>query len=136
MKTKIKQIFIILISILFIVNIPLYSEASDASQGLSFDDIMQGADDFLSLRDDNATVNLDESELQGISQTVSNILLAIAIGVTVISAVVMGINFTIQSVEDKAKVKESMIPWIIGIFVAFGAYGIWRITMEVFYNLT
>ena len=47
----------------------------------------------------------------------------------------MAINFAIQSVEDKAKVKESMVPWIIGIFISFGAYGIWKITMTIFYGM-
>ena len=48
---------------------------------------------------------------------------------------IIGIQFMVASAEDKAKVKESMIPWVIGIFVAFGAYGIWTITMNVFYKL-
>ena len=76
-----------------------------------------------------------ESGLQNLSKSISNVLLTIAVSVTLISAAVMGINFTIQSVEDKAKIKESMVPWIIGIFISFGAYGIWNITMQIFYNL-
>lgn len=129
MKIVIKIALVTLISILLILNNPLYSNA------LSFDEIMQGADNFLEEGTSGPTIKLEESELKGISQTISNVLLSIAIGVTLISAVAMGINFTIQSVEDKAKVKESMIPWVIGIFVSFGAYGIWRITMGVFYGL-
>lgn len=129
MKIVIKIALVTLISILLILNNPLYSNA------LSFDEIMQGADNFLEEGTSGPAIKLEESELKGISQTVSNVLLAIAVGVTLISAVAMGINFTIQSVEDKAKVKESMIPWVIGIFVSFGAYGIWRITMGVFYGL-
>lgn len=131
MKVVVKIASILLISVLLIINIPKYTKA------LSFDEIMQGADDFLQIGEDSSsTVDIDESELKKISQTVSNVLLTIAVGVTLISAIAMGINFTIQSVEDKAKVKESMVPWIIGIFVSFGAYGIWRITMGVFYGLT
>jgi len=37
--------------------------------------------------------------------------------------------------DYKAKIKESMVPWMIGILVSFGAYGIWRITMSVFYGI-
>ena len=44
----------------------------------------------------------------------------------------MGINFMVQSVEDKAKIKESMIPWVIGIIISFGAFGIWQITINIF----
>lgn len=130
MKEAVKIASIILISVLLIINMPIYTNA------LSFDEIMQGADDFIQQGGSGPAVNIQESELQKISKTVSNVLLSIAVGVTLISAIVMGINFTIQSVEDKAKVKESMVPWVIGIFVAFGAYGIWKITMGVFYGLT
>ena len=37
------------------------------------------------------------------------------------------ISVTPKNVEEKAKIKESMVPWIIGIFVSFGAFGIWKI---------
>lgn len=66
---------------------------------------------------------------------ISGILLTIAVAVTLISSVIMGINFAIQSVEGKAKIKESMVPWIIGIVISFGAYGIWKITINVFMGL-
>jgi H+/Cl- antiporter ClcA len=115
-----------------IFNNPIYSNAA------TLDSVISSGDSFLNINNgENATpvITPDESKLQAISNTVSNILLTIALGVTLISAVIMGINFTIQSVEDKAKIKESMVPWIIGIIISFGAYGIWQITMGVFYDL-
>lgn len=134
MKKLIKITLIMLISIILIFNNPIYSNA----EGITLDSVISSGDSFLNINNrDNATpvITPDETKLQAISNTVSNVLLTIALGVTLISAVMMGINFTIQSVEDKAKIKESMVPWIIGIIVSFGAYGIWRITMGVFYDL-
>lgn len=131
MKTLIRIISIILISTLLILNVPLYSKAA-----ISFDEILDSGDDFLNTNDEDAVATApSEEKLAEISDTVSGVLLTIALGVTLISAIVMGINFTIQSVEDRAKIKESMIPWIIGIFISFGAFGIWKLTMNVFYNL-
>lgn len=130
MSKTIKIISIILISALLIFNMPIYSNA--------FDDIISAGKDFLNPDDGGSSVPAGtptEAELQSLSNMVSNVLLTIALAVTLISAVVMGINFAIQSVEDKAKIKESMVPWIIGIIISFGAYGIWRITMSVFYDL-
>ena len=129
MKIITRIILITIIMIIIIFNTPFYASA--------FEDIITGADSFLELKPDDSTgaVTIGEDKLQKISNTVSGVLLTIAVGVTVISAVVMGINFTIQSVEDKAKVKESMIPWMIGIFISFGAFGIWKLTMGIFYNL-
>lgn len=130
---KITNIIVIaLMSLFLIFSMPSYSNAT------SLDGIIDAGNSFLNIPKEDgmpSVERLDEGGLKTISKTVSGVLLTIAIGVTVISAVVMGINFTIQSVEDKAKIKESMIPWIIGIFVSFGAYGIWNITMKVFYQI-
>ena len=129
MNKTIKIILLSLISIALIFSVPIYSKAS------TLDEIISSGDSFLNTSDGSLASTPDESKLQNLSNTVSGILLTIAVGVTLISAVVMGINFVIQSVEDKAKIKESMVPWIIGIVISFGAYGIWKITMSVFYSL-
>ena len=130
MKKTIQKIMIVLITIFLIFNIPSYSKAD-----FSFDSLLSDADDFISQGSSSSSQGITQGELKPISDSIANILLVIAVGVTLISAVMMAINFTIQSVEDKAKIKESMVPWIIGIFVTFGAYGIWRITMTIFYGL-
>lgn len=126
MKNTIKIIFIVLISTVLILNIPLYSKA------FSLDNIIEAGKDFENEGNSGSSSIPSQDELAGVSNMVSSVLLTIAIGVTLISAAVMAINFTIQSVEDKAKVKESMVPWIIGIFISFGAYGIWQITINIF----
>lgn len=128
MNKTIKIILLILISIVLIFYMPVYSNAS------TLDSVISTGNSFLEAGDNSLTSTPDESKLQSLSNTVSGILLTIALGVTLISTVVMGINFVVQSVEDKAKIKESMVPWIIGIVISFGAYGIWKITMSIFYN--
>lgn len=133
MKTITKKILtIIVIALLLMLNMPLYSNAAKT------DEIISAGDSFLSQAQPSlgsVAGTITDSELIELSNTVSGVLLVIALSVTLISGAVMGINFTIQSVEDKAKIKESMIPWIIGIFVSFGAYGIWKLTMGIFYIL-
>ena len=130
MKLAIKLILVTIITVLLILNMPIYSKAE-----ISLESILDDGNSFLNTGSEGVTAGMpSESELQNISNSVSGILLTIAVIITLISAVIMGINFTIQSVEDKAKIKESMVPWIIGIFVSFGAYGIWRITMSIFYQ--
>jgi len=134
MNKLVKITLIILVSIILVFNNPIYSNA----EGITLDDVISSGDSFLNINNGNSATSVitpDDTKLQAILNTISNILLTIALGVTLISAVIMGINFTIQSVEDKAKIKESMVPWIIGIFISFGAYGIWQITMGVFYDL-
>ncbi len=99
----------------------------------SLDDIISNGKSFLQL---GVTKNeINEDKLKTLSSFVSSVLLWIAIAVTLISAIVMGINFLTQSVEDKAKIKESMTPWVIGIIISFSAYTIWQITINIFSNL-
>ena len=128
----IKKIIIFITLILIISNIPIHIYATtDADKTVTFDDIISAGNSFLEAGDDK-TVTFEGNDLQGLSNFVSGVLLTIAIGVTLISGVVMGINFMVQSVEDKAKIKESMIPWVIGIIISFGAFGIWQITINIF----
>lgn len=123
----IKKIIIFITLVLIISSIPIHIYATT----VTFDDIISAGDSFLEAGDDT-TVTFEGNDLQGISNFVSGVLLTIAIGVTLISGVVMGINFMVQSVEDKAKIKESIIPWVIGIIISFGAFGIWQITINIF----
>ena len=129
MNTKIKKIIIALITIILIFSLPTYSKA------ISFDSIFGGAQDFISQGSGSGAQGVDEGELKNISDTVSSVLLTIAVAVTFISIGAMGISFAVQTVEDKAKVKESMVPWLIGVLISFGAYGIWKMVMTIFYNM-
>lgn len=100
-----------------------------SSTASSVDDIIKSANAFLQVGEDSNII--DTSRLQTVSKFVSGVLLTIAIAITVISAAIMGIKFMTESVEDKAKIKESMTPWVIGILVAFGAFAIWQVTINI-----
>jgi hypothetical protein len=142
-KTK-NLIIISLISIMLIFNMPLYSNAGQGggpapaggtvTDPSSLEEIITGADNFLSIGESEGPP-INQTALTSLSKMISGVLLTIAVGVTLISSVVMGINFLVQSVEEKAKIKESMIPWIIGIVISFGAFGIWEITTKIFMAL-
>lgn len=111
-----------------------YSPSTSDGQGTratTLDDIIENGKSFLRLGDTSVA---NEDELKSLSDFVSGILLWIAIAVTLISVIIMGINFLTQSVEDKAKIKESMTPWVVGIIVSFGAYTIWQITINLLSN--
>lgn len=130
MNIKNKTIILVILSITLMFSLSTYSKA-----GFSMDGIFNGAKDFIFAGSNSTSDGIDETGLKNISDTVSGILLTIAFAVTFISIVVMGINFAIQTVEEKAKIKEAMIPWVIGVFVSFGAFGIWKLVMGVFYSM-
>ena len=130
LKQLLKIIFIIT-TIFLVFSFSTYSKVNAAS---TLDDVLSKGDDFLNAADPN-TNTIDEGDLQELSGFISGVLLSIAIGVTILSGVILGIKFVTQSIEDKAKIKETMVPWIIGIMVSFGAFTIWEITINFFQNM-
>lgn len=128
-----KMLFkICLITLLVLCSLSSYSTTCMADSSL--DDIMNNGNSFLNAGSESSTM-IDQNDLKSLSNFISGVLLTIAIGVTVITGAIMGLNFITQSIEEKAKVKESMVPWIIGIIVSFGAFTIWEVAVNLFQSL-
>lgn len=128
-----KMLFkICLITLLVLCSLSLYSTTCMADSSL--DDIMNNGNSFLNAGSESSTM-IDQNDLKSLSNFISGVLLTIAIGVTVITGAIIGLNFITQSIEEKAKVKESMVPWIIGIIVSFGAFTIWEVAVNLFQSL-
>lgn len=128
-----KMLFkVCLITLLILCNLSVYSTTCMAEGPL--DDVMNNGNSFLNAGSESSTM-IDQNDLKSLSNFISGVLLTIAIGVTVITGAVMGLNFITQSIEEKAKVKESMIPWVIGIIVSFGAFTIWEVAVNLFQSL-
>ena len=87
------------------------------------DEIIAGADAFL---DKGKSETLDSNQIKKTSDLIYNIFLAIGTVVVVIVGAVLGLQFIMGSVEEKAKVQESLIPFVIGSIVIFGSFGIWK----------
>lgn len=49
---------------------------------------------------------------------------------------IIGIQFMVASAEDKAKVKEALVPYVIGCAVIFGAFTIWSIAVNLGQDIT
>ena len=97
----------------------------------SLDSMISSADDFLKTGQDNAILTGPDSPLSKTSEYIYNTLLVIAVAIAVIVGTYLGIKFMMESAEDKAKIKEALIPFIVGCFVIFGAFGIWKIAVNV-----
>ena len=99
--------------------------------GPTASDIITGADDFIQsgIKDKNPTI--DDTDLKNMSDLLYNSLLIIAIVVAVIVGLVIGIQFMTGSVAQKAKIKETLIPYVAGCIVIFGAFGIWKLVVGI-----
>ena len=91
------------------------------------DDIKEGADSFIDAGRGSQSQVFFGDGIKGALDLIYNILLTIGVIVVVIIAAFLGIKFITSSVEEQAKVKESLIPFFVGCVVIFGAFGIWKL---------
>ncbi len=135
-----KIIKIITIAVIFLVGMQL-SYYKTYAAGDTVDDIVSGAEGFLGEGKDashdtsagsyESTAGVDETKLKETSDFVYNLLFAIAMVVAVIIGLVIGIKFMVSSVEEKAKIKELLLPYVVGCGVVFGAFGIWSLVVNI-----
>lgn len=139
-----KKIVIILLSlfIIFLVTnqvlaIPARIDSEDSgstsSDTSSIGEAIQGAEDFIKDGEDSDKIKHDS--MKSLVNQIYNILLSIGIVITVIIGLVLGIQFMIGSIEVKSKVKESLIPYVVGCVVIYGAFGIWKIVVSMLSSL-
>lgn len=130
-----KEVKCVLLKILIILLVLLSAFFSNTVKAASFwEDVIGLGDLFLkegeeeSIRNSNVS-DADTAEMMSI---LYNSLLTLGVIITVAIGGVLGVKFMTSSAEDKAKVKESMVPYVIGSAVIFGAFIIWKIAINVF----
>ena len=120
MKRKI--FFILIIFILMICSTHIV-------QATTISNIIQGADGFITNGSSSDMIAGDK--IKNLSDIIYNELLILGTVIAVIVGSVLGIQFITGSVEQKAKVKDSLIPFVIGCVVIFGAFGIWKLVITI-----
>ena len=101
----------------------------------SISNIFTDADDFLGAGDD-ASSTINTAALKNTSNFIYKLLFSIGLVVAIIVGMILGIQFMVSSAEDKAKVKEALIAYVISCVVLFGAYGIWRNVIHIVQETT
>ena len=121
---------IIIIMIIFqIIFLPI-------SKSYAIDDIFQSGDEFLQLgKDEGGEDLINQDKLKIEINKVYNIVFAIGVALSVVGGAILGIKFMIGSVEEQAKIKELLIPYVLGCVVVFGAFGIWKIVITLGGNI-
>lgn len=127
-----KKIVIILLS-LFIIFLVTNQVSAISIADTSIGGAIQGAEDFI--KDGEGSEKIKPDSMKGLVDQIYNILLGIGIVITIIIGLVLGIQFMIGSIEVKSKVKESLIPYVVGCVVIYGAFGIWKIVVSMLSSL-
>ena len=94
-------------------------------------DIFSSANDFIQTGENSNNSTISDENLKEMSDTIYNILLIIGIVITVIVGIVIGLQFMTGGAEQKAKVKETLIPYVAGCAVIFGAFTIWKLVIII-----
>lgn len=122
-----KIIFVLLIITLLICSTSIV-------QATSISEVLKGGQSFID-KGNKGDTPIGKDEIKDLSNTIYNILLILGIVIAAIIGTILGIQFITGSVEQKAKVKDSLIPFVIGCVVIFGAFGIWKIVVQIGANI-
>lgn len=122
MNNVLKKVILILIVLitLFSINSKVFAWSEIIDDGKSFID-----------KADKTKTPIDEQGLKNVSGYLYNILLAAGVIISVIVATVLGVQFMLGGAEGQAKVKEMILPFVVGCIVVFGGFGFWKIAITV-----
>lgn len=119
-----KVIFIlILFMILFSINTEVHAWSQIIEEGKDF--VNTGK------TEGKEYIDIDANSIQHLSGYLYNLLLSAGVVIAVIVATVLGIQFMIGGAEGQAKVKEMIVPFVVGCIVVFGGFGIWKIAINI-----
>lgn len=120
-KLATRILFVIIILILLI---------SINTESLAWTGIVKDGQSFMQTGE-NGKSPVNEQGLRGLSSFIYNILLTAGVVIAVIIASVLGIQFMIGGAEGQAKVKEMILPYIVGCIIVFGGFGFWKLALKV-----
>lgn len=121
-KARANKIIVAICILLLVVSVAVSSYADVLTPG----DIKNTVPDTVAGQDDIANIG---GQLLGIFQTVGAV-------VAVIILLVLGIKYMMGSAEEKADYKKSMIPYVIGAIVIFGAPAIANMVYQLASGIT
>ena len=124
--TIVSKILIILI-FLQLIYMPM-------AQASFWGDIFQAGDEFLE-NGSSQGEGINTEQFKGEISEIYNLLFSLGIVLSVAIGAILGIKYMFGSIEEQAKIKETLIPYVIGCLVIFGAFGIWRLAINIFSSL-
>lgn len=121
MKIKHFLIVFLVIFLFQIIAFPSLSKAEDI--GTAFKE----GDEWIK----EGKVQIEQEKLRKAQSFLFNSLLAVGTAVTVVVGGYLGIKFMMASAEEKADIKQTLIPYVVGSVVIFSAFIIWKIVITV-----
>lgn len=101
---------------------------------LALDSLFEKADSWIETGESNKDGKIRTSNLRNVSNDIYNILLSVGTGIAVIVGALLGLKYMTAGIDEKVKVKESLIPYLISCIVLFGTFGIWKLVVVILKN--
>lgn len=79
--------------------------------------------------------NSNSGKLADIGKIIISVIQTIGVVASVVGLIILGLRYMMGSVEEKANYKETMIPYLIGIFMLFGITTLLQILYNFFINI-
>ena len=96
----------------------------------NLDEIISFGDEFINKKTD-VDEPISQEDIKDISNKVFSIVSELAVGIAVLIGLILGIKLMVAGVDEKAEAKKMMWIYLVGCVVAFGAFGIWQIVVEI-----
>lgn len=78
----------------------------------------------------------DTGDIAGVGQKIASIISTVGIVVAVIILLILGIKYMIGSASEKAEYKKTMIPYLVGAVLVFGASAIAKVVVNMASTIT
>ena len=78
----------------------------------------------------------DTTKIEGVGASIVNIIITIGIILAVIVLLILGIKYMMGSASEKAEYKKTMIPYLVGAVLIFGACAIAKAIVSVSASIT
>ncbi len=121
MKKTIKIMSILLVTIMFVAIFATNVNAADANSIL---DTMSKVD------------YAKDGGIANVGKNIVSILSTIGVVVAVIILLIIGIKYMVGSASEKAEYKKTMIPYLVGAVLIFGASAIAKVVVSMAQTIT
>ena len=80
--------------------------------------------------------NADTDKIVGLGATIVTIMQTVGVVVAVVILLILGIKYMMGSAEEKAEYKKTMIPYLVGAVLVFGASAIGKAVVQFGQDIT
>ena len=123
------------ISLVFLVILTLFCFATQVHAGeepkaTSIDSVASDAQGFLEAGDPNVA-KINEAKIKSTSDLIYNTLAIIGAIIAIVVGMILGVKIATAGAEEKAQVKETLVPYTVGVVILFGAFVIWKVVVMI-----